>query len=198
MNVNGQMDLSVCAVSFMFEKKFLTERLLIREYKKSDVDGFLHVVRQPEIYATTYGIPQNYSKFRAEWWLKTIKENMRNNLSYEFAVFLRDTGRYIGNVGLINVSFEHNRADISYYIDKDYMNKGYATEAALEMLKYGFETFGFNKIQGVCMSCNPASRRVMEKIGMRYEGTLRKDLLKDGFYYDIDRLSILKDEYYSV
>ena len=150
----------------MFEKKFLTERLLIREYKKSDVDGFLHVVRQPEIYATTYGIPQNYSKFRAEWWLKTIKENMRNNLSYEFAVFLRDTGRYIGNVGLINVSFEHNRADISYYI--------------------------------VCMSCNPASRRVMEKIGMRYEGTLRKDLLKDGFYYDIDRLSILKDEYYSV
>lgn len=181
----------------MFEKRFLTERLLIRDYKKTDVDGFLRVVRQPEIYATTYGIPQNYSKLRAEWWLRTIKENKKNNSSYEFAVFLRDTGRYIGNVGLINVSFEHNRADISYYIDKDCMNKGYATEAAKEMLKYGFETFGFNKIQGICMSCNPASRRVMEKIGMKYEGTLRKDLLKDGFYYDIDRLSILKDEYYS-
>lgn len=182
----------------MFEKKFLTERLLIREYRKTDVDGFLHVVRQPEIYATTYGIPQNYSRLHAEWWLRTIHENKRNNSSYEFAVFLRDTGRYIGNVGLINVSFEHNRADISYYIDKDYMNKGYATEAAREMLKYGFERFGFNKIQGICMSCNPASRRVMEKIGMKYEGTLRQDLLKDGFYYDLDRLSILKNEYYGV
>ena len=164
----------------MFEKKFLTERLLIREYRKTDVDDFLHVVRQPEIYATTYGIPQNYSRLHAEWWLRTIHENKRNNSSYEFA------------------AFEHNRADISYYIDKDYMNKGYATEAAREMLKYGFERFGFNKIQGICMSCNPASRRVMEKIGMKYEGTLRQDLLKDGFYYDLDRLSILKNEYYGV
>ena len=46
------------------------------------------------------------------------------------------------------------------------------------------------------MSCNPASRRVMEKIGMIYEGTLRQDLFKDGKYYDIDRLSILRSEYY--
>ena len=181
----------------MFEKKFLTERLFIREYRKTDIDSFLKVIRQPGIYATTYGIPQGYSRFRAEWWLKTIKENMRSNIAYEFGVFMRKTGRYIGNVGLINVSFEHNRADISYYIDKDYMNNGYATEAAQEMLKYGFEKFGFNKIQGVCMSCNPASRRVMEKIGMKFEGTLRQDLLKDGIYYDIDRLSILKSEYYN-
>lgn len=182
----------------MFEKKFLTERLLIREYRKDDLDGFLRVVRQPEIVRTTYGIPKHYSRARGQWWLRTIKENKRNNSSYEFAVFLRDTKYYIGNVGLINVSFEHNRADISYYIDRDYMNRGYATEAALEMLKYGFEHYGFNKIQGLCMSVNPASRRVMEKIGMSYEGTLRQDLFKDGIYYDIDRLSVLKSEYYSL
>ena len=48
------------------------------------------------------------------------------------------------------------------------------------------------------MSCNPASRKVMEKIGMKFEGTLRQDLLKDGVYYDIDRLSILKSEYYGL
>ena len=76
------------------------------------------------------------------------------------------------------------------------MNMGYASEAAREMLRYGFGTYGYNKISGVCMSCNPASRRVMEKIGMSYEGTLRQELFKDGTYYDIDRLSILKSEYY--
>lgn len=181
----------------MFEKKFVTERLFIREYKKSDTDSFLRVIRQPEIYATTYGIPQNYSRLRAEWWLRTVRANAKENIAYEFGVFLRDTNRYIGNVGLINVSFEHNRADISYYIDKDYMNKGYATEASKAMLEYGFGRYGFHKIQGVCMSCNPASRRVMEKLGMKFEGTLREDLLKDGIYYDIDRLSILKSEYYN-
>ena len=47
------------------------------------------------------------------------------------------------------------------------------------------------------MSINYASRRIMEKIGMKFEGTLREDLLKDGVYYDMDHLSILKNEYFT-
>ena len=66
------------------------------------------------------------------------------------------------------------------------------------MLDYGFYDLGFHKINGVCMSINAASRRVMEKLGMKYEGTLRQDLYKDGIFYDLDRLSILKDEYYTI
>ncbi len=179
----------------MIEKCFYTDHLYIREYKKTDLDSFLHVIRQPEIYDTTYGIPKEYSKARGKRWLKTIKFNKHIGTAFEFAVFLKSENKYIGNVGLINISYTHNKADISYYIDRDYMNNGYATEAAKEMLKYGFEVLGYNKISGVCMSRNPASRRVMEKIGMIYEGTLRSDLLKDGVYCDIDRLSILRDEY---
>ncbi len=179
----------------MFEKKWSTRRLIIREYKKSDIDSFLSVVRQPEIYRTTYGIPLEYSRERAEWWFDVIKQNMKNRHAFEFAVLLKDNGQYIGNVGLININDLHHRADISYYIDRDYMNCGYATEAAEVMLRYGFTKWNFNKIAGCCMSCNPASRRVMEKIGMKYEGTLRQELYKEGDYYDIDRLSILKSEY---
>ncbi len=181
----------------MFEKKFLTDRLIIREYKKTDIDGFLRVVRQPEIYATTYGIPLNYSRVRAEWWLKTIKENKKADTAHEFAMILKNSGEYIGNVGLINISRLHNRAEISYYIDREYMNQGYTTEAALVMLKYGFKNLKLHKISGVCMSVNPASRRVMEKIGMTYEGTLREELFKDNEYYDLDRLSILRNEFFT-
>ena len=180
----------------MFEKKFITERLLIRDYKKSDIDGFLRVVNQPEIYATTYGIPKKYSKARAEWWFSMIKENKKNGSAHEFAVLIGESEKYIGNVGLININSLHNRAEISYYIDREYMNMGYATEAAREMLIYGFEKLNLNKISGVCMSINKASRRVMEKLGMVYEGTLREDMLKDGIYYDLDRLSILKKEFF--
>ena len=116
----------------------------------------------------------------------------------EYAVFLRDSGRYIGNVGLINMDHTHHHADISYYMDHAVTGQGYATEAAAAMLQYGFLTLGFHKINGVCMHKNGASRRVMEKIGMRYEGTLREDLYKDGVYYDLDRLSILDEEYYTL
>lgn len=181
----------------MFEKKFYTERLMIREYKMSDIDSFLYVVRQPEIYVTTYAIPRNYPKDRAKWWLKTVKENARNRSAFEFGMFLKSTNRYIGNIGLVNVNLLHNRADIAYYIDRDYRNNGYTTEAAREILRYGFEDKKFKRIGGMCMSINAASRRVMEKIGMKFEGVGRAELFKDDMYYDIDHLSILDYEFFT-
>ena len=181
----------------MYQRQFLTNRLIIREYTKKDIDDFLAVIRQPEIYPTTYGIPQNYSRLRARWWFRVIKDNRRQGCAYEYGVFLRETGRYIGNVGLINIDWTHHHGDISYYMDSRVTGMGFATEAAEAMIHYGFSELGFQKINGVCMSINGASRRVMEKLGMRYEGTLRQDLYKDGMYYDLDRLSILKEEYYT-
>lgn len=176
---------------------FETPRLVIREYKNSDIDDYLRVVKQEEIYVTTYGIPKNYPKSRAKKWFRFIKNNIKTMQSYEFGMFLKENGQYIGNVGLINVSMEHNHADISYFIDTGMRNQGLTTEAAVEMLRFGFEILGFEKISGLCMSVNPASRRIMEKIGMKFEGTLRNDLLKDGVYYDMDHLSILKNEYFT-
>ncbi len=198
MGKSGIMGLSQTgSVIIVPELLFCTERLLIREYHKKDIDSFLQVVRQPELYHTTYGIPREYTKRRAKQWLRFIHNNIRYMLSYEFGMFLKENEQYIGNVGLINVSKDHNHADISYYIDTNYRNRGYTTEAAREMLRFGFEVMGFEKISGLCMSINTPSRRVMEKIGMQFEGTLRKDLLKDGIYYDMDHLSILKEEYFT-
>lgn len=182
----------------MYQSSFITDRLIIREYKKSDIDGFLRVIRQKEILATTCGIPENYSRRRAKWWLRMIRKNRIYNMAYEYAVILRENGEYIGNVGIINIDQRHFHADISYYIDRDYMNMGYATEASQAMIGYGFLELGLKKINGVCMSLNIPSRRVMEKIGMTYEGTLRKDLYKDGAFFDLDRLSILREEYYTI
>ena len=182
----------------MYRREFITERLVIKEYQKKDLDAFLRVVRQPEIYDTTYGIPRDYSRLRGKWWFRVIRRNRMMNEAYEYAVFLRDNGEYIGNVGLINLDHVHLHADISYYIASEYMNRGYATEAAREMVKYGFTELGFHKINGVCMHRNHAYRRVMEKLGMTFEGTLRDDMLKDGEFIDLDRLSILQDEYYTL
>lgn len=175
--------------------EFKTKRLYIREYNNKDIEDFLYVIRQPEIRATTYGIPEDYPKSRARRWFRFLRDSKKKMRSLEYGVFLLDTGKYIGNVGLINISLEHKHADISYYIDKDFRCRGLTTEAAGQMLMYGFLVLGFEKISGLCMTCNPASRRVMEKIGMKYEGTSRSELLKNGKFYDIDRFSILKSEF---
>ena len=179
-------------------QSFTTQRLLIREYRRKDIDDFLYVIRQPEVRATTYGIPADYPKSRAKRWFRFLRDSKKNMKSLEYGVFMRDSGKYVGNVGLINISLEHRHADISYYMDKDERSKGIATEASSAMLRYGFCELGLEKISGLCMSCNPASRRVMEKLGMKFEGTSRNELLKNGVYFDIDRLSILKSEYFGV
>lgn len=177
--------------------EFETERLLIREYKRSDISDFIRVAEQPEVYATTYGIPHIYPKKMALKTLRFIRQGIKDGSSYEFAVILRETGEYIGNVGIINVNVPHRRADISYYTDKNYRNYGYTTEAAAEMIRFGFEELGLHKISGLYMSVNPASGRVMEKLGMKYEGLLRCHMLKDGIFYDIVRKGILRDEYFT-
>lgn len=181
----------------MFERKFLTHRLMIREYHLSDVNEYMRVTSQPQIYVTTAGIPKNYTRSYARASIKYMIKNRKEFSALEYGIFLKASGQYIGNVGLINIHTLYNRADISYYIDHSFWGMGLATEAAREMLKLGFEEYGFNRIGGICMTCNPASRKVMEKIGMKYEGCDRQAMLKDGIYYDLDRLSILAEEYFT-
>ena len=177
--------------------EFETKRLFNREYSKKDLDAFIRVTSQLSVRATTYGIPDDYTKSYAKKWFKYLKKSMRDMEGYEFGMFLKDSGEYIGNVGLINVSMIHNHADITYYTDEKYRNMGYTSEAGHEMLRFGFECLGFEKISGLCMTVNPSSRRVMEKLGMKYEGVMRDELLKNGRYFDIERHSILRNEYFT-
>ena len=67
---------------------------------------------------------------------------------------------------------EIDETEVAYLLDKDYWNRGYATEAARISLVYGFEEAGLDSIIALSFPENAASRRVMEKIGMAYEKTI--------------------------
>ena len=144
--------------------QFETQRLLIRNYCRKDVDEFIRVAEQPEVYVTTCGIPHEYPRRMAKKWLSYVKNCINSGISYEFAVILKENGTYIGNVGLINLDRMHNHAEISYYTDRAYRCLGLTTEAASEMLRFGFSALGLHKISGLYMSRNPASGRVMESL----------------------------------
>jgi RimJ/RimL family protein N-acetyltransferase len=100
----------------------------------------------------------------------------------------------IGAMG-IHISQSHNRAELGYWIGVPYWNQGYCTEAARAVLRYGFETLGLNRIQARHLARNPASGRVMIKIGMRHEGTMRQAVIKWEAYEDIKLYAILRSEY---
>jgi RimJ/RimL family protein N-acetyltransferase len=73
-------------------------------------------------------------------------------------------------------------AELGYWFLREAWGKGYATEASAVMLELGFDRLGFHRVWGKCHTQNPASARVMEKLGMTYEGTLREHVwLRDHF-----------------
>ena len=172
-----------------------TARILIRPYRPSDADSVWQVLRRKEIYDTTYAIPRNYPRERVDWWIQFVESARKNRTSYEFGMFDKHTGAYLGNCGVINVQPALRSGAISYFVNPDCWNLGYATEACSAMLAFAFNELGLCRVSGRCMAKNGASRKVMEKLGFLYEGTGRRELLKDGDFYAVDHLAILKEEW---
>ena len=110
------------------------------------------------------------------------------------AIEISRSGELAGAIGL-NLQREHDRAELGYWIGVPYWGQGYATEAGREVVRYGFEDLALNRIYAFHFVTNPASGRVLQKIGMRYEGKRRQHTLKWGEYLDNEAYGILRSEY---
>ena len=87
-----------------------------------------------------------------------------------------------------------NKAELAYWVAKKYWNHGIATEAARAIIEYGFNTLNLNSIFARFLDNNPASGKVMQKIGMKYVGKMREHEYKSGQYYDVFYYEILKSD----
>ncbi len=172
-----------------------TTRLILRPYIMQDAEAVFKVVSQKQIYDMTLMIPHPYPRENVEWWIGFTRKSIRYGSSYEFGIFDKLSHEYIGNIGIANISKQNNNAELSYFIDPSKWQHGYATEAVRSVLKFGFDYLKLERIVGRCMSYNTASRCVMEKNGLLFEGIARHEVMKDGNYIDIIRLAILAEDY---
>ncbi|MFL5567923.1 MAG: GNAT family N-acetyltransferase, partial [Gemmatimonadaceae bacterium] len=90
---------------------------------------------------------------------------------------------------------EHRRAELGYWIALDCWNRGYATEAAERIIDFGFETLGLHRIEARHFVRNPASGRVMQKLGMQQEGVERDWAIKWNCFETLALYSILEPEW---
>lgn len=171
-----------------------TERLILRPFTLDDAPEVQRLAGDMAIAATTTNIPHPYKDGMAEDWIKTHEERFEKGELANFAIVLKKKNNLIGAIGL-QIKKVHENGELGYWIGKPYWGRGYCTEAAQAVLKYGFRVLKLNRIYATYMSDNPSSGRVMEKIGMRYEGTLRQHVKKWGEYKDLKMYSILKGEY---
>lgn len=172
-----------------------TERLLLRPFALSDAKDVQHLAGDKAIAETTANIPHPYLDGMAEQWIATHQAGFEAGKLVNFAIVLQDADRLIGAISLMHICAQHERGEIGYWIGKRFWNRGYCTEAARAVLAYGFSVLALNRIYGYCSKRNPASGRVMEKIGMLQEGRLRAHDKRWERLEDIVVYGILKSEW---
>lgn len=89
----------------------------------------------------------------------------------------------------------HRQAKLGYWLGVPYWNRGYMTEAVQALVGYGFTELGLNKITASHFARNPASGRVMQKLGMTQEGLLRQDVRKNDDFEDLVLYGLLAEEW---
>ena len=112
-----------------------------------------------------------------------------------FAINLKADGSFIGHILFCPHDSEALTRELGWVIQPRYQCHGYATEAAAAVLRYGFETLGLQRVVATCDSRNIASRRVMEKLGMRCEAHFKACLFRQGEWIDEVHYAILATEW---
>ena len=172
----------------------LTERLILRPFTIDDAPQVQQMAGNREVASTTMRIPHPYKDGMAEDWIRSHAQDYAKGEGISLAITLRLTKTLAGAVGL-TISREHDRAELGYWVGKEFWGKGFATEAAKALLTFGFQSLGLNRINARHLTRNPASGRVLVKIGMRHEGTLRQHVKKWGVFEDAKIYGILSSEF---
>ena len=184
---------SLCRI-FSHIPELESERLLLRAMRVSDSADMYDYARRPEV--------SEYLLWRAHTdvqytrrYLEYLGGRYRIGVHYEWAVVHKQTGRMIGTCGFARVDTANNCAELGYVLHPDFTGQGLMTEACKRVLQFGFSVLGLNRIEARYMLGNDASRRVMNRLGMLFEGVQRASMLVKGKYRDIATCAILAKDY---
>jgi len=173
---------------------FTTERLILRPFVADDAFDGERLAGQRAIADTTLNIPHPYPHGGAAEWIRLHAPAWIDGTSATFAIVGQKTGALVGAISLI-IKREHERAELGYWIAIDCWNRGYATEATRAILDFGFDTLRLHRIESRHFLRNPASGRVMQKVGMKQEGIERDLVLKWDRFESLALYSILETEW---
>lgn len=116
--------------------------------------------------------------------------------TFDFSIFRRADGNYLGNVGVHSIAWPHNRCELGYWILGDFEGQGYVSDA-VACLESACFTLGFNRVEIRCSSTNARSANIPKRLGYRLDGILRQDMIEDGEYSDTLVFAKLRSEFES-
>ncbi|WP_295095772.1 GNAT family N-acetyltransferase [uncultured Catenibacterium sp.] len=170
-----------------------TERLILREFKIEDADDMYHHWANDEKVTRYLTWPPHQSIEDTKQLLSSWIQSYENGDSYNWGIVVKDKSTLIGNISVTHIDKNTNTVEIGYCIGQAYWGHGYVAEALKEVISYLFKE-GYDLVRARHDKNNPRSGQVMIKVGMKYEGTLRKYAKNNQGVVDDVLYSILPEE----
>ena len=127
----------------------------------------------------------------AEEWISTHGDLFNQKKGVVFAITSKKSGKLMGAISLTGIS-EGHQAELGYWIGKQYWGNGFCTEAGAAVIDYAFSTLRLIRVKACHFAGNPASGKIMKNLGMSFEGSRKKHILKQGKFIDLELYGILK------
>jgi RimJ/RimL family protein N-acetyltransferase len=174
------------------------EKVILRPLSLTDEDLLWPIAQEKELWL--YGIKDLSVPGELRKYIEDAISDREKGSTIVFIVIEAKTGKVAGCTRLAEISWKDERGQIGWtWIGKEFQGSGLNAAMKYEILKYGFEVLNLNRIEFKADERNLQSRRAMEKIGAKYEGTLRQHIkIKDGFIRNSVFYSILKSEWTEV
>ena len=165
---------------------------VIRKWDLSDKERLAELLNNRKVLDNLRdGLPYPYTPADAEEYIRAMLE-ADGTRTFAFAIALDD--RVLGSIGVFRQDNIHARtAELGYYVGEPYWGKGYATGAVRQVCRYVFENTDILRIFAEPFAYNAASRRVLEKAGFQYEGTLRSNAVKNGKVLDMTMYALVRE-----
>jgi ribosomal-protein-alanine N-acetyltransferase len=171
-----------------------TPRLRLRPFELADAADVQRLAGDIAVFETTTQVPHPYKDGMAATWIASHRVAFAERRDATFAIVARADDSLLGAISLMNIATDH-QAELGYWLGKPHWNHGYCSEAGVAALRFAFAGLGLRRVHATHMTRNPASGRVMAKIGMRHEGTRRQHLLKLGRFEDLELYGVLRSEW---
>ncbi len=165
-----------------------TDRLVLRPLTPADAPQVQRLVAAREVAGATADIPFPFEAGMAAAWIESIDP------SHQRVFAITSGGTLVGSIGL-HRDEANAQAELGYWLGLQHWGKGYATEAGRAVIRRGFLDLGLRRIWASHLGRNPASGHVLEKLGMRHEGTLRRHVLRFGVPEDLVHWGLLREEW---
>jgi RimJ/RimL family protein N-acetyltransferase len=161
-----------------------SQRLILRPFWLSDAPVVQQLAGDRAIASTTLTIPHPFNDGLAEDWINSLPQRFEWGQLATFAVVRQADEVLLGSVS-IGINRWHDHGELDYWIGQPYWGQGYATEAVAVLIGYAFTGLALHRVHAYVFKRNAASSRVLQKLGLVYEGCLRQHVKKWGVYEDV-------------